>query len=1435
MPGQQPGMRVEGHRSAAPGAAAVAGVGALQARCRGDAGGISQGAPRLPTQAGSERAKFLAETILRKCSSMEAAKKYFAWLREEARAERAVRGRKITAEDVEQAVRLCRAVWAKRDQAKAREQEQNNSQVIYDHVVRKCGGMRDAHDFFLKLEAVGQKSKLGSLFTKEEVADARRKCSKFFSEPCPKAPRKHSGVDVIVKYILQRFPGMSNTSKFFYMLHRAAGESNQLSLLFSATDVSEARVQCTALFEEQASRGSSKTRARGAKVDAVSNVDIIVRHALRQWSSMGEAEAFFEELHGSVGRPCVALERRVFTADEVTEAWLRCQVCFDEQNNEADAQDSDSDAGGPSKRTLKRTMSQKQRSRKDSVDEDLDDELGPDDLSGEEAVDEEVGYVDPMDLGLNEKEIAELAKQDGYPAHAWQDGREEVTPGVVGFNDRAARAIRSAGVGKSVKDPSDGIVTCPPLQPHQETVGFLLHPRSPVQRLLVDHPTGSGKTREMIRVLDNYFYDPRPKVPIFPRDAVCRNFYRELLRWPSRYRDYFSCERPADAAIASGVPDWRERRSHMWDLGGLREAEVKRLCFCLREVLEMKGMSYMGMMRRSFRASFRRRHPGEHMPVAPLRALGYTSAGGSFSAIASGQPVSALMKIGFLAGSGNVYSNKVVLLDEAHNLVRTQTQYAEQLNHLRDLLVSAQGIVLAGFTGTPILNHPSDGRLLLDVIKGKEALGNDEGFLSAFPVRPRQLFALALPRGLPDGALTVQRRQQLVKKVELGGEALRMYDVKRQLGLTGQRLRNYCNVCCYVTSFHDGKFGSKARIMAAPEDCCPKLFAAVTAVVACPEKTVILASRTSGYAVVLDLLRQAAASSQPPFAVATMDELAQFNHISNIRGEAYRVLVADTNQCSEGVSFLTVRRILLLDVPSSYSQFVQQCGRAIRMYGHRALPAEEQVVSHQLYIAVFPPWLRSPLACWALRAQKRTASGQEMGRRARLLTARFRRAGLGTLSELKDRLDAHGDVATDLQQGSQGKCTMSAEGLIAFLEYYGLWEEAKLLYSAAKREKDSARSTVAQQKSQDDLLQQKPRTLAYALQALHLAATSEEALLTLSPKTADEHALDELAQNAQELAPVLKAMRAGAVDRAMLEGLEDTADGAQSEEDVAAGSPDESAGEVEDDPNREVDNINSLSSCDAPESRISARGAPNQQISARPATASTGDSISREGGASLSLPKALASQRCARPGKQDGGQTEPAATAAAAASLVRRNWRGEPESDSLPLCASQESSIDFASQDTLRLTQEEGDEHDEPESGLLGNIGSASCGPAIPSDLGAPDDTGLVSTHVAASLEENVAAAIVEAVDHDASSTGSAPPLNFDVEPLRPMKRMRLLGKTKDPFKTSAQHHSADSAACRTSCEVAPADAEPQHAGKQVRRRVRVKAPSTSWHARAGA
>ena len=111
---------------------------------------------------------------------------------------------------------------------------------------------------------------------------------------------------------------------------------------------------------------------------------------------------------------------------------------------------------------------------------------------------------------------------------------------------------------------------------HQESAAFLLHPDSPIKRLLVDHATGTGKTLIMLRMLDNYFDDDRPKVVIFPKDAVCDNFYQELLKWPTRWRHFFCFLKPAQASLASGAKDWRRKKLDVWDINNERSrAEAK--------------------------------------------------------------------------------------------------------------------------------------------------------------------------------------------------------------------------------------------------------------------------------------------------------------------------------------------------------------------------------------------------------------------------------------------------------------------------------------------------------------------------------------------------------------------------------------------------------------------------------------------------------------------------------------------------------------------------------------------------------------------------------------------------------------------------------------------------------------------------------------------
>lgn len=83
--------------------------------------------------------------------------------------------------------------------------------------------------------------------------------------------------------------------------------------------------------------------------------------------------------------------------------------------------------------------------------------------------------------------------------------------------------------------------------------------------------------------------------------------------------------------------------------------------------------------------------------------------------------------------------------------------------------------------------------------------------------------------------------------------------------------------------------------------------------------------------------------------------LCKFNDkLQNARGQCYRIMVADAKECSEGVSFFGVRHFLIVDVPSSASEYIQRVGRAIRFMGHAGLPKEERRVQIRLYQATLP-------------------------------------------------------------------------------------------------------------------------------------------------------------------------------------------------------------------------------------------------------------------------------------------------------------------------------------------------------------------------------------------------------------------------------------------------------------------------------------------------
>lgn len=786
------------------------------------------------------------------------------------------------------------------------------------------------------------------------------------------------------------------------------------------------------------------------------------------------------------------------------------------------------------------------------MDDDFEDAFfeSDSDLSGEEEVDDDM-LAPAMAEQL-------LVKPNPVPVDVNYRGdwTGSPAPGADGFNDFAAAVMLKAKVASApLRATFDMSAACPPPQPHQEATTFLLHPLSPISRLLVDHPTGSGKTREMIDVLDNYFHDPRPKVPIFPKEPVCRNFYLELLRWPSRYRDFFCCLGPKElVSRAAHGEGWRPRRGHLWDMSVFTDEELRVLIKEMREVLEMKSWFRMGCMRISKRDEFMAKYPGDPLPAAPLRALRYTSAGGAHSFIKSnGLPASALFKIGFDKKDPNVYSGKVVIMDEVHNLVRAQTQYHEQLGRLRTLLTSGKGMVLAGFTGTPILSEPQEGRQLLDIIKGSGKVQSDEGFISSFPMRPPPLFPTSFPRGVPDAVLVPNLRRQLVRRVELSGETLQKYDEKRAKDMPDRRLRAYCSLCVHFGSLHSGKNGSRTRVLENFEECAPKLNAILRDVTSHRTKALVLVDRRSGMDVLVERLKEVGAKSTPEFRVATMENISAFNSAQNLRGEKYMVLVADAATCSEGVSFFGVRRVFLSEVPTTPSALVQSVGRAIRMYGHRGLPIEEQTVTTALYTATFPKWLRSPLSQWAYRAQKKHTNPHDAAKRARALIRTVKRVGIKDLDEFISRMHSYcptapRDSGNGAIDSAAAESKFAPQVAVGFLESIGLWTEAKLVREAAARPKKSGKKASRrkeQPRATGDM--PKPPKLHFfvkALQALHSMSDAADAVarLHLSTLTADEEALVLLTARSREFVPALAELREKAIDRNILLSLVKSSD-----------------------------------------------------------------------------------------------------------------------------------------------------------------------------------------------------------------------------------------------------------------------------------------------------
>ena len=198
--------------------------------------------------------------------------------------------------------------------------------------------------------------------------------------------------------------------------------------------------------------------------------------------------------------------------------------------------------------------------------------------------------------------------QDGYPEHLWP----ALVQGEHGFNAEARKVLQAMlpDGAHAWSSPTQGQVK---LLKQQAVASLLVHPKSPVSRILLDHNTGSGKTLCMLRILDNYYFSLKPKIVVVPKDTVMWNLYATLWQFPSRWRDFASHQCPKAAELACGALDWRSRRHLQWPLmsEALRAAAAREgltlqkaikslLLQKMRDCLEMKRAFYNGRVRKAY-------------------------------------------------------------------------------------------------------------------------------------------------------------------------------------------------------------------------------------------------------------------------------------------------------------------------------------------------------------------------------------------------------------------------------------------------------------------------------------------------------------------------------------------------------------------------------------------------------------------------------------------------------------------------------------------------------------------------------------------------------------------------------------------------------------------------------------------------------------------
>ncbi|RAH13455.1 MAG: hypothetical protein CMB20_004660 [Methanobacteriota archaeon] len=344
---------------------------------------------------------------------------------------------------------------------------------------------------------------------------------------------------------------------------------------------------------------------------------------------------------------------------------------------------------------------------------------------------------------------------------------------------------------------------------YQIPVPSIIRPENPdVRKMLVLHRTGAGKTITILKTLNNFFFDVRPKFVLFPKENVRDNFYMELMSNPApwnlfrqfakerlfhymytegRYKFFNTVKKIKKLYDEKKIENDEDLINKLYTTEEIGSDIAKDLKEAIVNILAGEDRMWQKMfannkaMQKCVKGGpIRLKVDGTaagcitNFPWSPLRALSFHEAGGrgytaeDFHRL---YPIATLPKVyadgtekiekDFKKPLGigskneksiiNSYNDKILLLDEIHVLMRpSRTDYypiqIENMKRLIKCIRQVDNSVVVAFTATPITDREKDGRDLLDTIKGNEFIkAGDYGFVSYMMSAPKSIYPRVIP------------------------------------------------------------------------------------------------------------------------------------------------------------------------------------------------------------------------------------------------------------------------------------------------------------------------------------------------------------------------------------------------------------------------------------------------------------------------------------------------------------------------------------------------------------------------------------------------------------------------------------------------------------------------------------------------------------------